>query len=93
MHCTKLECLSDSVNEQHILAQKVHGHVLSLIPYYPDEPVFRSLDLLGGTWWIDRYVHKLVLDDIVNPSLKEPTSIVARNREGKIVGENREQLS
>ena len=58
-----------------------------------DEPVLRSLDLLGGNWWIDRYVHKLVLDDIVNPSLKEPTSIVARNREGKIVGENWEQSS
>ena len=48
----------------------------------------RSLDLLGGDWWIDRYVHKLVLDDIVNPSLKDPTSIVARNVEGNIVGEH-----
>lgn len=82
MHCTKLECLSDSVNEQHILAQKVHGHV----PYYPDEPVFRSLDLLGGTWWIDRYVHRVILEDIMNSSLRSPTSIVARNKDGRIVG-------
>jgi hypothetical protein len=46
----------------------------------------RSLDLLGGNWWIDRYVHKLVLEDVMNSSIRSPTSIIARNEEGEIVG-------
>jgi hypothetical protein len=52
----------------------------------PDEPVLRSLDLLGGNGWIDRYVHGLVLEDVMGSSLRSPTSIVARNKEGRIVG-------
>ena len=53
---------------------------------FTDEPVFRSLGLLEGDGWIDRYVHKLVLEDVMNSALRSPTSLIARNMEGKIVG-------
>jgi len=51
-----------------------------------DEPVLRSLDLLGGDGFIDRYCHKLVLQDIMTSSLAHPTSIIVRNESNQIVG-------
>ncbi len=54
--------------------------------FFPDEPLFRSTKLFEGDGLVDRYIANLIRKLMVEASLKNPTSIVARNKEGKIIG-------
>ena len=54
--------------------------------FFPDEPIFRSSDILGGNGMVDKFCSKWLSRYIVEAALKDPTSIVARNKDGKIIG-------
>ena len=53
--------------------------------FFPDEPLFRSTKLFQGNGLVDRYIVKLISKFTIEGVLKQPTSIVARNKEGKII--------
>ena len=54
--------------------------------FFPDEPIFRSTKILGGNGIVDRFCSKLISKYMIESGLAHPTSIVARNSEGKIIG-------
>ena len=54
--------------------------------FFPEEPVARSTKLLEGTGLINRYISGLVKRHMMDPCLKDGTSVAAYNNEGEIIG-------
>ena len=53
---------------------------------WPDEPISRSTNFLGGSGFIDVVVNNVVLKIIVRNCLKNGTSLAAFNEKGDIIG-------
>ena len=54
--------------------------------FYPDEPMSRSLGLNQGNGFIDRQLDNLAKNDMVNTVLTKPHPVMAKDKDGKIVG-------
>ena len=54
--------------------------------FFPDEPIFRSLKLMEGNGYIDKYVIKIIDSYMIKDALKESTSMAAFDENEEIVG-------
>ena len=53
---------------------------------WPDEPISRSIDYLGGSGFIDVAVNNVILKMIVTNCLENGTSLAAFNEKGDMIG-------
>ena len=54
--------------------------------FFPDEPIFRSLQLVQGTGFVDVSVANLILKNTLKIGLEDKTSILAIDEHGDIIG-------
>ena len=71
-----------------VLKPSDHNEIKEFLELYffPEEPVSRSTKLLEGTGFINKYISSLVKRYMMDPCLKDGTSIAAYNKEGEIIG-------
>eukprot|EP00094_Tigriopus_californicus_P011579 TCALIF_11184-PA protein Name:"Protein of unknown function" AED:0.13 eAED:0.13 QI:0/1/0/1/1/0.5/2/0/163 len=51
-----------------------------------DEPILRSLKTNENNTWVDRFVRKEIRQNLIEPCLVEPTSIILEDSDGDIAG-------
>ena len=71
-----------------VLTPSDHNEIKKFLELYffKEEPVLRSTKILEGTGLINKYLSSLVKRFVIEPCLKDGTSIAAYNNEGEIVG-------